>query len=110
MRSRNISRTCGSVRSSLSAPARLATVGSEAAETTFLPRQEEATAARWLPRLPASRRLERQGWMKCPIQVNCHRHRKLQRAKGADRLKPKGNAAQLSHRVMGHTDIQGCRC
>ena len=28
-------RTCGSVRSSLSAPARLVTVGSEAAETPF---------------------------------------------------------------------------
>jgi hypothetical protein len=28
--------TCGSVRSSLSAPARLATVGSEAAETMYL--------------------------------------------------------------------------
>src|SRR5208282_6834125 len=104
MRSRNISRTCGSVRSSLSAPARPATVGLEAAETTFLRRQDEATAARWSPRLPASRRSERQGWRKCPTQVNCHRHRKVQRAKGADRLKPKGNAAQLSQRVVGHTD------
>src|SRR5882757_9632942 len=110
MRKRNISRTCGSVRSSLSAPARPATVGSEAAETTFLPRQEAVTAARWSPRLQASMRSEQSGWMQCPTQVNCHRHRKLQRAKDADRLKPKGNAAQLSHRVMGHTDIQGCRC
>jgi hypothetical protein len=32
----NISETCGSVRRSLSAPARLVTVGSEAAETIYL--------------------------------------------------------------------------
>jgi len=32
----SVRRTCGSVRSSLLAPARLATVGSEAAETTYL--------------------------------------------------------------------------
>jgi hypothetical protein len=32
----NIERTCGSVRTSLSAPARLVMVGSEAAETTYL--------------------------------------------------------------------------
>jgi hypothetical protein len=28
--------------------------------------------------------------MKCPIQVNCHEHRQTQRAKDADRLRPKG--------------------
>src|SRR5256884_9181247 len=90
-----ISRTCGSVRSSLSAPARLATVGSEAAETTSLHLQDEETAARWFPRLQASMRSERQGWMKCPTKVNCQRHRKIQRAKDADRLKPNGNAARV---------------
>jgi len=90
-----MSRTCGSVRSSLSAPARLATVGSEAAETTSLHRQDEETAARRFPRLRASTRSERQGWKKCPTQVNCHRHRKIQRAKDADRLKPNGNAASV---------------
>jgi hypothetical protein len=95
MRSENISRTCGSVRSSLSAPARLATVGSGAAETTSPHRQDEATAVRWSPRLRASMRSERQGWMKCPTQVNCQRHRKIQRAKDADRLKPNGNAASV---------------
>ena len=95
MRSENISRTCGSVRSSLSAPARLATVGSGAAETTSPHRQAEATAVRWLPRLRASTRSGRQGWMKCPTQVNCQRHRKIQRAKDADRLKPNGNAASV---------------
>ena len=90
-----ISRTCGSVRSSLSAPARPATVGSEAAETTSLHRQDEETAVRRFPRLRASMRSERQGWRKCPTQVNCHRHRKIQRAKDADRLKPNGNAVSV---------------
>src|SRR5207244_7822993 len=96
-----ISRTCGSVGSSLSAPARQVTVRSEAAETTSLRHQDEETAVRWPPRLRASMRSERQGWMKRPTQVNCHRHRKLQRAKDADRLKPNGNAARCSNRVSG---------
>ena len=95
MRSKTISRTCGSVRSSLSAPARPATVGSEAAETTSLHRSDEETAARWSPRLRASTRSERQGWMKRPTQVNCRRHRKIRRAKDADRLQPNGNAASV---------------
>ena len=38
---KDIRRTCGSVRSSLSAPARLVTVGSEAAETRFPPLRGE---------------------------------------------------------------------
>jgi hypothetical protein len=42
----NMRRTCGSVRSSLSVLARLATVGSEAIETKFLPHFEERLAAR----------------------------------------------------------------
>jgi hypothetical protein len=79
----------------ISAPARLATVGSGAAETTSPHRQDEATAVRWSPRLRASTRSGRQGWMKCPTQVNCQRHRKIQRAKDADRLKPNGNAASV---------------
>ena len=49
-----VSRTCGSVRSSLSAPARLVTVGSEAAETTSLHRRDEEISARGFPRLRAS--------------------------------------------------------
>jgi hypothetical protein len=44
-----VSRTCGSVRSSLSAPARLVTVGSEAAETTTHPHNEAGTSARKFP-------------------------------------------------------------
>ena len=44
---KDIRRTCGSVRSSLSAPARLVTVGSEAAETPFPSlRGEEASVRR----------------------------------------------------------------
>lgn len=85
-----ISRTCGSVRSSLSAPARPVTVGSEAAVTTFLHRSDEESAVRRSPRLRASTRSERSGWRKCPTQVNCQRHRKIRRAKDADRLQPKG--------------------
>jgi hypothetical protein len=87
---RLISRTCGSVRSSLSAPARLATVGSEAAVTTSLHRSDEESAVRQSPRLRASARSERPGWMTGPTQVNCQRHRKIRRAKDADRLQPKG--------------------
>jgi hypothetical protein len=101
MRSNLISRTCGSVRSSLSAPARLATVGSEAAETTLLHRSDEEITVRWFPRLRASTRSEKPGWMTGPTQVNCQRHRKIQRAKDADRLKPNGNAARCSNRVSG---------
>jgi hypothetical protein len=97
------SRTCGSVRSSLSAPARLATVGSEAAGTMFLHRQDEVTTVRWSPQPPASRWSERQGWMTRSTQVNCHRHRKLPRAKDADRLKPKGNAASVPPTVIRST-------
>ena len=53
-----VRRTCGSVRSSLSAPARLVTVGSEAAETTSLHRRDEERSARRFPRLQASVRSE----------------------------------------------------
>ena len=40
-------------------------------------------------------RSERQGWMKCPTQVNCQRHRKVRRAKDADRLEPKRQCSQV---------------
>jgi hypothetical protein len=55
-----VSRTCGSVRSSLSALARLVTVGSEAAETTSVHRRDEETSVRRFPRLRASMRSEGQ--------------------------------------------------
>ncbi len=87
---RLISRTCGSVRSSRAAPARLVTVGSEAAVTTFLHRPDEESAVRRSSRLRASTRSEKPGWMTGPTQVNCPRHRKIRRAKDADRLQPKG--------------------
>src|SRR5271169_442828 len=89
-----VSRTCGSVRSSLSASARLATVGSKAAETTSLHRPDKEKAARRSPRLRASMRSERQGWMKCSTRVNCQRHRKIRGAKHADRLQPKWQCSQ----------------
>ena len=54
----NMKRTCGSVRSSLSVLARLATVGSEAIETNLLHHYDEEAAARRLPRLRASTRSE----------------------------------------------------
>jgi len=57
---RFVRRTCGSVRSSLSAPVRLVTVVSEAAETTSFHRRDEETSVRRSPRLRASMRSEGQ--------------------------------------------------
>ncbi len=57
---RVVRRTCGSVRSSLSALAWLATAGSEAAETTSFHCPDEETSVRRIPRLPASMRSEGQ--------------------------------------------------
>jgi len=64
-------RTCGSVRSSSSAPAWLATAGSEAAETIY----RRPSGAEGQPRGSLSD-CERQcgpglSWMTCPTQVNC---------------------------------------
>ena len=66
---KSISRTCGSVRSSLSAPARLVTVGSEAAKTTRLAFglgdiREEVSATTSVKVVGAL------GWMTCPTYVN----------------------------------------
>lgn len=49
MRTKTVSRTCCSVRSSLLAPARLATVRSEAAEAASLHCRDEETAVRQSP-------------------------------------------------------------
>ncbi len=57
---RVVRRTCGSVRSSLSALAWLATAGSEAAETTSFHRPDEESSVMRIPRLPASMRSEGQ--------------------------------------------------
>ena len=96
-------RICGSVRSSLSVLARLVTVGLEAIETTFPHHYDAETAVR------RSRNCERHavgetGWMTCPTQVNCFRHRNNQRAKDADRLRPK---RQRSRRLRPTTEAHG---
>ena len=100
---KDVRRTCGSVRSSLSAPARLVTVGSEAAETSFPSlRGEEASV----------RRLETEsvtsvlgiGWMIRPTQVNCRSHRQFQRAKDADRLQPKMATQPVALQRTEHAD------
>jgi hypothetical protein len=55
-----VERTCGSVRSSLPALARLVTIGSEAAGTAFFDPRDEEIAVRRSPRLRASMRSEGQ--------------------------------------------------
>lgn len=78
-------RTCGSVRSSLSAPARLVTVGSEAAETTFPPPDGEKSRPRGRLQTESVNSVRGTGWMTRPTQVNCRSYRHIPRAKGADR-------------------------
>ena len=70
-----VRRTCGSVHSSLSASARLATVGSKAAETTALNHNDAETIVRKSLCLRASMRARGQGWMTSSTKVNCYRHR-----------------------------------
>src|ERR1035441_6375370 len=70
-----VRRTCGSVHSSLSAPARLETVGSEAAETTAFNRNDAETVVRKSLCLRALMRAKGQGWMTSSTNVNCCRHR-----------------------------------
>ena len=88
-------RTCGSVRSSLSAPARLVTVGSEAAETTFPPRHGEKGRPRGRLQTESVNSVRGTGWMTGPTQVNCRSCRHIPRAKGADRLQPKWQRSRL---------------
>ena len=98
-----VRRTCGSVRSSLSAPARLVTVGSEAAETRF-----PSLRGKRLPR----GRLQTEsvslvlgiGWMTGPTYVNCRSHRQFQGAKDADRLQPKTATQPDALRNKEHAD------
>ena len=70
-----VRRTCGSVHSSLSASARLATVGSKAAETTALNHDDAETIVRKSLCLRASMWAKGLGWMTCSTNVNCRRHR-----------------------------------
>ena len=88
-------RTCGSVRSSLSAPARLVTVGSEAAETTFPPRDGEKSRPRGRLQTESVNSVRGTGWMTGPTQVNCRSYRHIPRAKDADRLQPKWQRSRL---------------
>src|SRR5258708_29405229 len=66
-----VRRTCGSVRSSLSARARLVTVGSEAAETTSLHRRDEEIFREENSATASVNVVGGTGWMVCPTQVNC---------------------------------------
>ena len=101
--------TCGSVRSSLSALARLVTVVSEAAETSIPSssrregNREEAFETASINAVGGS------GWVKSLTKVNCRRHRHSQRAKDADRLQPKGTQSVASHLNWG-TRTHDCRC
>ena len=99
-----VSRTCGSVRSSLSAPARLVTVGSEAAETTSLRRQDEGSLCEEAPTTTSVKLVGETGWMKCPTQVNCRRHRHLQEPKTLTGSDQNGMQSGAPFQVWGHTD------
>ncbi len=96
-----VRRTCGSVRSSLSAPARLVTVESEAVETKEL-------------RLRARKQLrgsfrdcQHHSGLRARLGDTSNRSElptgtvKIKRAKDADRLKPNGNAVGCSTCVHG---------
>ena len=101
-----VSRTCGSVRSSLSAPARLVTVGSEAAETTSLRRQDEGNLREEAPTTTSVKLVGETGWMKCPTQVNCRRHRHLQEPKTLTGSDQNGMQSGAPFQVWGHTDAR----
>jgi len=103
-------KTCGSVHSRLSALARLATAGSEAAETMYLRPsgrggdREEASATASVKAVGGLDGMTR------PTQVNCRKHRQSWRAKDADRLWPKRHAVRwpaFSVQAHGQHD---CRC
>ena len=96
-------RTCGSVRSSLSAPARLVTVGSEAAETRF-PSPRGKHLPRGRRQTESVNSVRGTGWMTGPTQVNCCSYRQFQRAKDADRLPPKAATQPVVLRKAEHAD------
>lgn len=89
---KSIRQTCGSVRSSLSAPARLVTVELEAAET-----KELRLRARKQPR-GSFRNCQHHGGLRAGLGDMSNRSElptgtvKIKRAKDADRLRPNGNA------------------
>jgi hypothetical protein len=98
---KSIRQTCGSVRSSLSAPARLVTVESEAAET-----KELRLRVRKQPR-GSFRDCQHHGGLRTGLGDTSNRSElptgtvKIKRAKDADRLKPNGNAVGCSTCVHG---------
>jgi hypothetical protein len=107
----NIDRTYGSVHTSLSAPARLVTVGSEAAGTTYLCSSEHGEA-----RERFSATISVHSGRKVRLDDTSNGSELLEaplnpeEPKNADRLWPKGNAAGCSPLDWGHTDTHGCRC
>ena len=103
---RVVRRTCGSVRSSLSAPARLVTVESEAAETASLHRCDEEISARRFPRLRASvwsegRLDEMPNASELPTGIVNSKEPKTLRGSGQNRQR-----SRCSILSMEHTDIQ----
>src|SRR5271156_6471048 len=102
MRSKIVSRTCGSVRSSLSAPARLATVGSEAAETTSLRRQDEGNLREEAPTTTSVKLVGETGWMKCPTHVNRRRHRHFEEPKTLTGSNQNGMQSGAPIQIVGH--------
>ncbi len=99
-----IRRTCGSVRSSLSAPARLATAPSEAAETRFPPLLGEKRPPRGGLQTGSVTPVPEIGWVARPTQVNCYSRRQFQGAKDADRLSPKTATQPVALRKAEHAD------
>ena len=106
----SINRTCGSVRSSLAAPARLVTAGSEAAATTPL-----GLRARRRPRGSLRNCQRQRGWrarlddMPNPGEL-LQASLRSEQAKDADRLEPKWRRSRLPISRGRHTDRQDCRC
>lgn len=100
---KNIRRTCGSARSSLSAPARLVTVGLEAAETRFPPLWGQSIP-RGILQTESVTSVLGIGWMTRPTQVNCRSHRQFQGAKDADRLQPKTATQPVALQRTEHAD------
>ena len=98
---KSIRQTCGSVRSSLSSPARLVTVASEAAETNELRLRARKQLRRSFPSC------QHQGGLRAGLGDKSNGSElptgtvKIKRAKDADRLKPNGNAVGCSTCVHG---------
>jgi hypothetical protein len=106
-----MSRTCASVRSSLSAQARRVIAASEAAETMYLrPAMDQAASVSERSRLPASGGLRaRLGGMSNVSELPSGTV-KISRAKDAEWLRPKGTRSSCSASVLGAHGYQHRRC